>query len=145
MILLDVTVLVHALRTDCPDHERYRDWLEATAAGPQAFGLSDLVLSGVTRVLTHPKVFHPPTPVDRVLDELDRLRALPTCVLVSPGPRHWSIFADLCRRARAAGNLVPDAWFAALAMEHGAEWVTTDRDFARFPGLRWRHPLDAAR
>jgi toxin-antitoxin system PIN domain toxin len=142
VILPDVNVLVHALRADAPDHERYRQWLERTARGPAAFGLSDVVLSGAVRVLTHPKVFHPPTPVDHVLAELDRLRSLPTCVPVAPGPRHWSIFTDLCRQVQARGNVVPDAYLAALAIESGSDWVTADRGFARFPGLRWRHPLE---
>jgi len=60
---------------------------------------------------------------------------------VAPGERHWDIFGRLCREGGATGNLVPDAWLAALAIEWGCEFVTTDRDFARFPGLRWRHPL----
>ncbi|HJU85836.1 MAG TPA: PIN domain-containing protein [Gemmatimonadota bacterium] len=59
----------------------------------------------------------------------------------NPGRRHWSIFAELCVTAGARGNLVPDAWLAAVAIESGAEWLTTDRDYARFPGLRWRHPI----
>jgi hypothetical protein len=65
----------------------------------------------------------------------------PHCQLIQPGPRHWKIFADLCRRAKATGNLVADAWFAALAIESGCEWITTDRDYARFEGLRWRTPV----
>jgi hypothetical protein len=65
----------------------------------------------------------------------------PTCTLVQPGTRHWSVFDDLCRAASATGNLAQDAWFAALAVESGCEWITTDRDFARFPGLRWRPPF----
>lgn len=142
-MLLDTNVLVHALRGDAPRHGEYRAWLEDVASGPQAFALSDLVLSGALRVLTHPRVFHPPTPSEHALEELDRLRRRPSCVVVAPGPRHWEIFTDLCRRAGATGNLVPDAYFAALAIESGSEWVTTDRDFARFPGLRWRHPLQS--
>lgn len=141
MILVDVNVLVRALRSDAPDHDDYRVWLEGLASGPAAFGLADIVLSGALRVLTHPRVFHPPTPVEHALGELERLRSRPTCVPVAPGPRHWEIFTDLCRRTSATGNLVPDAYLAALAIESGSEWVTTDRDFARFPGLRWRHPL----
>ena len=65
----------------------------------------------------------------------------PNRVEVVPGERHWAIFSRLCREAGARGNLIPDAWFAALAIESGCEWITTDRDYARFPGLRWRHPL----
>lgn len=141
MILLDVNVVVHALRADAPEHEQYRTWLEEVANGPAAFGLSDHVLSGALRVLTHPRVFHPPTPLAHALGELGRLRSRPNCVPITPGPRHWGIFAELCRIAGATGNLVPDAYFAALAIESGSEWITTDRGFARFPGLRWRHPL----
>ena len=62
-------------------------------------------------------------------------------MLVGPGERHWDIFARLCRDASAKGNLVADAYLAAMAIESGNEWITTDRDYARFPGLRWRHPL----
>jgi predicted nucleic acid-binding protein len=60
---------------------------------------------------------------------------------VEPGPRHWDLFLDLCRQARVRGNLVPDAYLAALALEAGAAWITTDGDFSRFPGLQTRHPL----
>jgi len=56
--------------------------------------------------------------------------------------RHWEIFARLCAEGGVKGNLVPDAYLAALAIESGCEWITTDRDFSRFKGLRWRHPLE---
>jgi hypothetical protein len=62
-------------------------------------------------------------------------------VTLAPGERHWDIFQRLCREVNAKGNLIPDAYLAALAIESGSEWITTDRDYARFPGLRWRHPL----
>jgi hypothetical protein len=71
----------------------------------------------------------------------EALRGCSNRVAVSPGSDQWRIFRRLCGAAGAKGNLVPDAWFAALAIERGCEWITTDRDFARFPGLRWRHPL----
>jgi predicted nucleic acid-binding protein len=73
---------------------------------------------------------------------VEHLRGQPTCVVVAPGPRHWQIFTSLCQTRGVRGNLVPDAYFAAMAIESGSEWITTDRDFARFPGLRWRHPFD---
>ena len=142
MILPDVNVLVYAHRGDAPGHERYAAWLEQTVLGDPSFGLSDLVLSGFLRVVTHPRVFAPPSPIEDALAFVDGLRARPNCVVLAPGPRHWSIFASLCGRAGARGNLVPDAYLAALAIESGSEWITTDRGFARFPGLRWRHPLD---
>jgi toxin-antitoxin system PIN domain toxin len=138
-----VNVLVYAHREDARDHARHRAWLEELVNSPQAFGVSDLVLSGFLRVVTHPRVFPTPTPMERALEFVEVLRSASNCVRVVPGERHWEIFADLCREAGARGNLVPDAWFAALAIESGSEWITTDRDYARFPGLRWRHPLDA--
>jgi toxin-antitoxin system PIN domain toxin len=142
VILPDVNVLVYAFRDASPGHAAYRDWLRERVASPEAFGLSDLVLSGVLRILTHPAIFSPPTPSDAAFEFVDALRAQPNAVLITPGPRHWEIFSGLCDRARAKGNLIPDAYHAALAIEHGCEWITTDRDYSRFPGLRWRHPLD---
>jgi len=143
VILPDVNVLVYAFREDAVRHREYRGWLAARARDREALGLSELVLSGVVRVLTHQKIFAPPTPVDKALRYIDRLRALPNGILVQPGPRHWSIFDELCRLPGVKGNLIADAYHAALAIEHGCEWITTDRDFARFRGLRWRHPLDS--
>lgn len=70
------------------------------------------------------------------------VRDHPNAVTLTPGERHWGIFQRLCREANAKGNLVADAYLAALAIETGAEWITTDRDYARFSGLRWRHPLN---
>ena len=142
MILPDVNILVHAYRTDAPRHQDYRDWLERQVNGPATFAMSELVLSGALRVLTHPRVFKTPSPTTQLIDEFARLLSQPNCMVVRPGPRHWPIFVELVTRAGARGNLVPDAYLAALAIESGSEWVTSDRDFARFPGLRWRHPLD---
>jgi toxin-antitoxin system PIN domain toxin len=142
VILTDVNVLVYAFREAAPDHARFRSWLQERVNAREPFGVSDLVLSGVLRVLTHPRVFSPPTPIENALQFVEAVRGQPNCVLLAPGERHWEIFVELCVKAGARGNLVPDAYLAALAIEHGCEFITTDRDFARFPGLRWRHPLD---
>jgi uncharacterized protein len=141
VILLDVNVLVYSFREDIPEHEDYRIWLEQTVTLHQPFGLAELVLSGFLRVVTHPRVFTTPSPLENALAAVNALRSLPNCVMVTPGARHWPIFVSLLTAARATGRLVPDAYLAALAIESGSEWITTDRDFARFPGLRWRHPL----
>ena len=141
MILLDVNVLVYAHREECDRHAEYRRWLEGLFASPSPFGVADLVLSGCLRILTHPRVFTIPTPLDTALAYVNQVREQPNCVVVSPGPNHWRIFLELCRVAKARGNLVADAYLAALAIETGSEWVTTDRDFARFRNLTWRHPL----
>ena len=134
-------VLVYAFHEGSPDHARYRAWLEAAIASDAPFGLTELALSGFVRVATHPRVFSPPAPVADALAFVGALRAQPNAVLVMPGSRHWEIFDRLCRESGARGNLVADAYLAAIAIESGSEWITTDRDFARFPGLSWRHPL----
>ena len=144
MILLDVNVLVYAHREDAARHVEFRRWLEAALDSPAGCAVSDLVLSGCLRVLTHPRVFDPPTPLVRAIEYVTMLRDHPRLTVLTPGPRHWEFFLDLCRRAEARGNLVSDAYHAALAIETGSEWITTDRDYTRFPSLRWRHPLDPA-
>jgi toxin-antitoxin system PIN domain toxin len=142
MILPDVNVLVYAHREDAPDHLAYREWLEGVINSDQAYGMADIVLSGFLRVVTHPRVFSPPSTIEQALTFVDNVRNQSTCVLISPGSRHWTIFERLCRRANVKGNLVPDAYLAALAIESGSTWITTDRDYSRFHQLKWQHPLD---
>jgi toxin-antitoxin system PIN domain toxin len=142
MILTDVNVLVYAHRADAPSHLAYREWLEALINGDPAYGFSELVLSGFLRVVTHPRVFNPPSDLDSAYSFAHAIRSQPNAVLISPGPRHWDIFKRLCELAGVKGNLVPDAYLAALAIESGCEWITTDRDYSRFPGLKWRYPLN---
>lgn len=142
MILPDVNVLVYAHREDAANHLDFRQWLEATINSDEAYGIADLVLSGFLRVVTHPRAFNPPTPIANALSFVTDVRDRPNCVRVSPGAHHFEIFTGLCRDVDAKGNLVADAFLAALAIESGSEWITTDRDFSRFPKLRWRHPLE---
>jgi hypothetical protein len=144
VILVDVNVLVYAARTDSPRHLEYRQWLDRTLNGESPFGVATLVLSGLVRVLTHPRVFDPPTPLAGAIEFADTLLAHPNSVRVGPGDRHWTIFKRLCEESDVKGNLVADAYLAALAIESGSEWITTDRDFSRFHGLHWRHPLKSA-
>lgn len=142
MVLPDANVLIHAWRPGADRHKEYRRWLEAAVFSDHSFALSDLVLSGFLRVVTHARVVGARSDLIPAFDFVATLRERPNCVVFAPGARHWTIFLDLCRKSGARGNLIPDAYHAALAIEHGCEWITTDRDFARFPGLRWRHPLD---
>lgn len=141
MILPDVNVLVYAYREVAPGHTEVRGWLQSVVNGPHAYGYSDLVLSGFMRIVTHPQIFSPPTDLRDALAFAESIRSQPNAVPISPGPRHWGIFRDLCQQAGAKGNLIPDAFLAALAIESGSEWITTDQDYSRFPGLRWRHPM----
>jgi toxin-antitoxin system PIN domain toxin len=140
VILPDVNILVQAFRTDATDHRTCRNWLEGVVNGEARFGISPRVLSGVVRITTHPKVFARPSGLSEVIHFCDVLISQPHGIIIQPGERHWDIFKRLCADADARGNLVPDAWFAALAIEAGCEWITLDRDYARFPRLRWRLP-----
>ena len=141
MILPDVNVLVYAYREDVADHRRYRDWLTRTVNADRPYGVSELVLSAFVRIVTNRRVFKNPSTPPEALSFTDRLLSSSNCVPVRPGSGHWAIFDRLCRHHDAAGNLVADAYLAAIAIEAGCELVTVDRDFARFTGLRWRHPL----
>jgi toxin-antitoxin system PIN domain toxin len=141
VLLADVNVLVYAHREDARDHEAYEEWLSGVVNGDHAYAMSSTVVSGFLRVVTHPRVFAKPTPMREAVAFAQQLRDPPQCVIVEPGERHWAIFSRLCLEHDARGNLVPDAYLAALAIETGCELVTTDRDFTRFTGLRTRHPL----
>ena len=142
MILTDVNVLVYAHREDALDHTAYREWLETIINSDQSYGMADIVLSGFLRVVTHPRIFNPPSSIKQALKFVSAVRSQPNCVIIKPGPRHWNIFEQLCRTINVKGNLVPDAYLAALAIESGSEWITTDRDYSRFPQLSWRHPFE---
>jgi uncharacterized protein len=142
MMLVDTNVLVYAHNVNADRHLQYRGWLHGMLAGPEPYAVSDFALNGMLRVITDRRIFSPPTPVPLALAFADEIRNQPHASVVSPGPRFWPIFADQCGKAGAVGKLIPDAYLAALAIEHGCELITTDGDFRRFPGLRWRRPLD---
>lgn len=141
MLLADVNPLVYAHRPESRRHDEHRVWLQDALVGDEPFGVSELVLSSFLRVVTNHRVYVQPTPPETALEFCTAVLGAPSAVPLRPGARHWQIFVGLCRHVGARGNAVPDAYHAALALEHGATWVTTDRGFARFPGLRWRTPL----
>jgi toxin-antitoxin system PIN domain toxin len=139
-VILDVDVVVAASRSDHPRHGRVRPWLQEVWDGERQFSVPDIVWAGFVRIVTNRRIFAVPTPVEEAFDFLRAVRAQPGHVAVSPGERHLRLFEDLCRGAEAAGDLAADAYIAAIALEAGDELVSLDRDFARFPGLRWRMP-----
>jgi toxin-antitoxin system PIN domain toxin len=141
MFLFDVNVLLFAFRSDAEHHERYRIWLESIVNSDSAYGMSPQVLSSVIRIATHPSIFPHPSRKKDAIAFANVLLGQPNCQKVEPGPRHWDIFTKLCTETRTAGNLVPDAWFAALAIESGCEWISTDGDYRRFNELRTRAPF----
>jgi len=140
MRFADVNVLVDAHRPDGHRHEDVREWLEAARVASEPLGIPRQVASGFLRTVTHPRIFREPTPVDTALSFVDALYASPSVVAVQPEDRHWGIFTDLCLRLSLRGNDIPDAYLAALAIEQGATFVTSDRGFARFPDVRLVSP-----
>ena len=141
MQLADVNVLINAFRPEASDHDRYRGWLEQLIAGDQRYAVSELVLSDVIRILTDERIYDRPETIETALRYTEFLKNQPHCVAVHPGPRHWQIFSRLCVEGEIRGTGVSDAYHAALAIEHGCEWISADKQFARFRGLRWRHPF----
>lgn len=142
MRVVDVNVLIYAHRVEAPAHAASLAWLTRARRDDRHLALADIVMAGFLRVVTNRRAFREPTPLDTALRFIDSLLAGPSARRLSPGERHWDLFGDLCRRTSAAGNLVTDAYIAALAIEHGATLVTADRDFLRFPGLRLENPLE---
>ncbi len=142
MIACDVNLLLYALREESDRHREYRAWLEKTLEGDEPLALFEPVLAAVLRIGTHPAVYRTPTPRRVVEAYIETLIAAPAAIALRAGDHHWALFLALCRKADCRGNMVQDAYLAALALEHGCRWMTTDRDFARFPGLVWKHPLD---
>jgi uncharacterized protein len=141
LILPDVNVLLYAFRADSSHHRESRRWLHSVVNGGAPYGMAPQVLASVIRISTHRRIYVQPSRLEEAVAFSKRLLEQPNCQVIQPGQRHWDIFCELCEQAEAAGNLVQDAWLAALAIESGCEWITTDRDYARFPGLRWRTPF----
>jgi toxin-antitoxin system PIN domain toxin len=142
MQLPDVNVLIYAHREDAPEHDRYAEWLLTLTHAEAPFALSETVLASFLRIVTNPRIFDPPTPMATAIAFCQRLVHWPRASLIAPSRRHWDLFVGLCEDVK--GPLVADAYLAALSIEHGCELITTDGDFGRFRGLRWRHPLAPA-
>jgi hypothetical protein len=118
--------------------------LEETLGRPEPVGLPWAVVLGFIRITTHRRVLMNPLPVGVALAHAGSWLEQPQVFLLHPGERHASLIFDLLRGLGTAGNLTTDAHLAALAIEHQAELNSTDADFARFPGLRWRNPIAEA-
>lgn len=142
MLCPDVNVLLYAFRQDSTDHRRYAEWLRSAMTAHEPVGVSELVLSDVVRLATNHRIYRYPSSTDEVLNFCRAVRSAPAAVPLRPGVKHWDIFTELCRVVSATANVVPDAYHAALAIEHGATWITSDRGYARFPALRWRGVVD---
>jgi toxin-antitoxin system PIN domain toxin len=141
LLLVDTNVLIYAHRADAPEHAAWRSWLELRVNGAEPWAVSVGAIAGFLRIVTNHRVFPLPTPLRDALAFVGALRSSPTLVVVGPGPRTLSIFLELVASTEAKGKHIPDAEIAAVALDHGCELASADRDFSRYPSLRWRHPL----
>jgi uncharacterized protein len=140
--LPDLNLLLYAIDVEAPSHEQARVWLEDTLSGTEQVAFAWMVLLGFVRISTNPAVFDHPLDAEEALDYVDGWLSQPVATVIHPSERHAVLLRELLRPLGSAGNLTSDAHLAALAIEHGAELCSRDTDFSRFPGLRWRDPLE---
>jgi toxin-antitoxin system PIN domain toxin len=141
MILLDANLLIYAVNQDAPLNRKAKSWLESALSGPDTVGFSWNVLIAFFRLITRPGLFRHPLPLETAFDLVTSWLDQPSATVVHPGPRHLRILRELLLPMGTGGNLTSDAHLAALAIEHGAVLHSSDTDFARFQGLKWRNPL----
>jgi len=144
VIAVDTNILVYARREETPHHAAARALLERLALGAAPWAIPWPCIYEFIRVVTHPRVFTPPSDLSVVVEDVESLASSPSLALLGQGPRHLGHMVNAVAGGRCTGNLAHDAHIAALAVEHGvSEFLTTDRDFARFTGLSWRDPFVA--
>jgi len=140
VVVVDANVLLYAVDSAAAHHERARAWLDSSLAGAEAVGLAWAALLAFIRISTNPSILPTPMTVDDAVTQVETWLGAPAAAVAQPTARHAAVIKALLREAGTAGNLTTDAHLAALAIEHGAEVVSYDRDFARFPGVRHRLP-----
>jgi toxin-antitoxin system PIN domain toxin len=142
VILPDVNVFAYAFRRESPDHERYASWLSDLVGGTDDLGLCEATLVGFLRIVTNPRIYADPAPMDAALHFARVVRSAPRARWLAVTEATWSALDTVAGRDRqVVGNRVPDAWLAALARSHGCRLATADRGFARFEGLDWFDPV----
>jgi toxin-antitoxin system PIN domain toxin len=144
MVLPDINLLVFAYNADAPQHEPAKSWLEDLLSGDDQVGLTWAVILGHIRIMTNPAVLEHPLRPHEALADVRLWMERPQVQIIRPGPRHLNILEHLLNSIGVGANLTTDAHLAAMAIEHQCELHSSDRDFDRFPGLRWKNPLLAA-
>lgn len=143
MIVVDANLLLYAYNASASEHEAARTWLEESLSRPELFGLSWQTITAFVRISTNPRAFSKPLTIKEATTAVSAWIERPMVRIVNPGQHHWEVFMRLLIEGQVRGPLVMDAHLAALAVEHGAVLCTTDRDFARFPGLKLVNPIGA--
>jgi uncharacterized protein len=141
VIILDANILLYAYDSASSHHAAARAWIEQVFAGPEPIGLPWQTAAAFLRIITHPRLPGERFTVEEAVQVVDRWLEQPNLRPLSPGEDHWRLLRQMAVEGQAAGALISDAHLAALTIEYGGVLHTTDRDFARFPGLRWTNPL----
>ena len=141
MILVDANLLLYAEDSLSAHHAAARGWWDDQLSGTEPVGLCWLVLTAFLRIATNPRLHQRPLTLDEACDRVQSWFGQPCVQLLHPTEHHWRFFQQMLRGGNATGNLVTDAHLAAVALEHNCELCSTDSDFARFTGLKWRNPL----
>lgn len=142
MIAVDTNILVYAHREDAPFHDAALRRITALAEGAAGWAIPWPCLHEFLAIVTHPRIFAPPTPLARALDQVDAWLESPRLALLAETEIHWPTLRQMLADGRIAGPQVHDARIAALCGQHGvSELWTADRDFGRFPDLKTFNPL----
>jgi uncharacterized protein len=142
LILVDANLLLYAYDASAENQRIAQEWLESVFEGSEPIGLAWVTLLAFLRIGTNPRAFVHPFSIGEAVGVVSDWISQPQAVLVNPGERHWEILRDLIPASQARGPLVMDAHLAAMAIENGATLCTSDRDFARFRGLKVEYPLE---
>lgn len=141
MKLVDANLLIYSYDPLSKEHAGARKWLEEAISDAEPFGLPFLAIAAFLRIVTNGRIYERPMRMEEALEVVNSWMEQPNVRAVGPGPQHWKLVQEQLIAADATSRMVTDAHFAALAVEYGATLFTTDRDFARFPALRWTNPL----
>ena len=141
MIVLDANILIYSYDSGSSQHTKARAWVEKTFSGLESVGLPWQTVSAFLRVMTNTRLPGPRLSLEQAVQLVDEWLEQPNIRVLSPGDEHWILLRRMIVEGQASGALISDAQLAGLTMEYGGVLHTTDRDFARFPGLRWTNPL----
>ena len=141
MIVIDANLLIYSYDRDSAHHKKSRFWLEEVLSGVEAVGLPWQSVSAFLRVITNRRLSGMRVSLQQAVQVVDEWLQQPNLQILVPADEHWSVLRQMILEGQASGPLVSDAEIAAITIEHGAVLHTADRDFARFPGLRWKNPL----
>jgi toxin-antitoxin system PIN domain toxin len=141
MIVLDVNLLLYAYDGRSLPHEQAASWWQSAMSGPELIGLPWQTIHGFLRISTDNRISGSQVPMERALALVEQWMNLPNVRVLSPGEGHWSLLRTMLLEGQVRGPMATDAQLAALTIEYGGVLYTSDRDFARFPGLRWVNPL----